>query len=383
MVLGTAAAVAAANVTVGFGTAALGGRCREAVLEALAAGFRSFDTAEERDHWYNPQAVGAALAEFFANVVNANGDDDDDGILTDDECVMVDSTTGEAPSCMGQQRTATASSSSCTDLKITTKIPPWELTNAEHIRSNAAKSRQELVGFCNDPETGTILPLDAYLIHAPACWKGWHTRCENPPPPLDLRSVWLALEAVVGLDGSARRIGLSNVHPPQLLDIIQFVQERQQQQQQQSPPAGTTTTTTVAPPRMPDVVQIYADPIRPAEEMRTICREHGIEFVSYSTLGTQHQMARGGQNPVLNSPVVRALADKHGRSTAEVVLSWALQNGMSVIPRSSKKQHIRELARLLPTKQQQDGGGGGGGGVPSVFLDADDLLQMDSMKNSA
>jgi diketogulonate reductase-like aldo/keto reductase len=286
------------------------------------------------------------------NVIN-------DESLTDDECVMMDisdDSAGVDPTCVGQKAL-----SSCSDLKITTKIPPWELTSAENIRSNAARSRQELVGFCSDSESR--MPLDSYLIHAPACWQGWHTRCENPPPTLDLRSVWLALEAVVGLDGSARRIGLSNVNPPQLLDIVQFVKERQGQPEQDG----------VAPPRMPDVVQIYADPIRPAEEIRRICREYGIEFVSYSTLGTQHHMATG-QNPVLSSPIVHALAEKHGRSTAEVVLSWALQNGMSIIPRSSKQQHIRELARMLP----KDGKSG-----PTGFLDANDLLQMDSLKNSS
>ena len=342
-------------VSVGFGTAALGGRCYEVVLEALAAGFRVFDTAEENQYWYDQKAVGAALEEYFVNVV------DNDEALTDDECVMMDTTdesAGVDSTCVGQREIQ-----SCSDLKITTKIPPWELTSAENIRSNAARSRQELVGFCDDSSESPRMPLDSYLIHAPACWQGWHTRCENPPATLDLRSVWLALEAVVGLDGSARRIGLSNVHPPQLLDIIRFVQERKGQPEQEG----------VAPPHMPDVVQIYADPIRPAEEMRRICKEYGIEFVSYSTLGTQHHMATG-QNPVLSSPIVHALAEKHGRSIAEVVLSWALQNGMSVIPRSGQQQHIRELARLLP----KDGKSG-----PAGFLDANDLLQMDSMKNSA
>ena len=41
------------------------------------------------------------------------------------------------------------------------------------------------------------------------------------------------------------------------------------------------------------------------------------------------------------------LSSRYSRSAAEVVLSWALQKGMSVIPRSSKKGHIEELARLL------------------------------------
>jgi hypothetical protein len=45
-------------VSVGFGTAGLGSRCYEVVLEALAAGFRAFDTAEESDYWYNVQPKG-------------------------------------------------------------------------------------------------------------------------------------------------------------------------------------------------------------------------------------------------------------------------------------------------------------------------------------
>lgn len=61
---------------------------------------------------------------------------------------------------------------------------------------------------------------------------------------------------------------------------------------------------------------------------------------------SQHRKA---QNPVLTSPTILELSSKYSRSAAEVVLSWALQKGMSVIPRSSKLNHIVELARLLKT----------------------------------
>ena len=50
---------------------------------------------------------------------------------------------------------------------------------------------------------------------------------------------------------------------------------------------------------------------------------------------------------MLTSPTILELSSRYSRSAAEVVLSWALQKGMSVIPRSSKKKHIVELARLL------------------------------------
>jgi diketogulonate reductase-like aldo/keto reductase len=316
------------NVTVGFGTAALGGNCHNVVLMALEAGFRRFDTAEA-DWWYDQQATGTALQRFFMSL-----DEDCDG----DNCRR---------SCKTE------------NLQVSTKIPPWSLTSASNIRQNAANSRRELVGFCDDEvvydETGEMVasnpfPLDIYYIHAPRCWDGWHPRCKDAPPTLELRDAWKAMEAVVGIDGNARRIGLSNVWPNELLDIIRFVDERDND--------------SYPPPRKPDVVQAFADPISPNTELRRVCEEHGITFVSYSTLGTQHG---GSTNPVLGSSIIQGLSAKHGRSVAEVVLSWALQRNMSVIPRSSKKEHIAELANLINHKP---------------FLDEADLLKIDGMKQS-
>jgi diketogulonate reductase-like aldo/keto reductase len=312
--------VSNSTIGVGFGTAALGGYCHQVVTMALEAGFRKFDTAEA-DWWYDQPAVGRALEDFFIDK--------------------------QLPDCEG--------------LEISTKIPPWSLTSISDIRAHAVKSRSELLGFCEDTviydpekdiEISTPFPLDVYYIHAPSCWRGWHPRCDDPPPTLDLRDAWKAMEAVVGLDHSAKRIGLSNVQPNDLLDIIQFAKERMD--------AGET----YPPPRIPDVLQAFADPLRPAEELRAICEEHGIEFVSYSTLGTQHRDVAG--NRVLTSPIVIGLAEKHSRSVAEVVLSWALQKNMSVIPRSSKIHHIKELARLLDHR---------------TFLDEGDIAAIDSMSH--
>ena len=313
-----------ATIGIGFGTAALGDQCHDIVIMALKAGFRKFDTAEA-DWWYDQKAVGTALQSFFQ-----------DCPPNVDQC---------ARTCASE------------DIRISTKIPPWSLTSATNIRANAAASRTELLGFCEDQMShdahgnvilGRPFPLDVYYIHAPACWDGWHPRCNNAPTTLALRDAWMAMEAVVGIDHSARRIGLSNVQPDELRDIIQFVKER---------PANS-----YPPPRMPDVLQAFADPLAPSDELRRICHFHGIEFVSYSTLGTQH---RGDTNPVLTSPIVQMLARRHERSVAEVVLSWALQNDMSVIPRSTNEHHIAELAKLL---------------TEPPFLSPDDLEAMDTMK---
>jgi diketogulonate reductase-like aldo/keto reductase len=348
-------ATAVSNLFVGFGTAALGHLCHDVVLMALEAGFRHLDTAEEHEHWYNPAAVGTALRAYADSLANSK-----DSNIVDDECVMIDDADGTnvSPTCLGSS--SATRQSFCQELHICTKIPPWELTSSDHIRSNAANSRDQLVGFC-DSELEKF-PLDIYYLHAPACWNGWHTRCDNPPQTLDLRAVWLAMEAVVGLDRSARRIGLSNVRPDELLDIIQFVRER----------TTIENDPLVAPPRLPDVVQSFADPIQPAEELRKLCRDHGIQFVSYSTLGTQHiYRSQLHQNPVLTHPIVLKLAEQYQRSTAEVVLSWALQHQMSVIPRSSRREHIEELARLLSEEEK---------GVTG-FLDSQELAKMDLLKN--
>ena len=307
-----APAISDHHIGVGFGTAAMRGNCPEIVTMALEAGFRKFDTAEEDDWWYDQKGVGAALEAFFV------------GEPIDDEC-------------NAQECSRTCASE---DLRISTKIPPWKLTSASAIRESARQSREEILGFCEDAvlsdEDGIMtetlpFPLDVYYIHAPRCWDGWHPRCKDAGPTLPLREAWKAMEAVVGIDQSARRIGLSNIWPNDLLDIIQFVRER---------PADS-----YPPPRMPDVIQAFADPLQPNAELRRVCHEHGIEFVSYSTLGTQHRAAGG--NPVLTSTTVKDLATRHDRSVAEVVLSWALQKGMSVIPRSGNRQHIDELSNLL------------------------------------
>jgi len=296
----------------------------ETVTMALETGFRAFDTAEA-DVWYNQDLVGRALASYFDEKI-------------DNQCIMDDE----------EYCTNICSQE---NLRVSTKIPPWELTSIDNIRRRAEESRKITVGFCDD-ETNPKYPMDVYYIHAPECWEGWHPRCNGVKNTLPLREAWLGMEAVVGTDHNTKRIGLSNIWPNQLRDIIRFVKDREASYDGVGPP-----------PRMPDVLQAYADPLKPATELREICKENGIEFVSYSTLGTQHRMS-DGTNPVLSNPKINEIAEKHDRSAAEVVLSWAIHNGMSVIPRSTKKHHIFQLSRLLNRES---------------FLYNEDLLAIDAL----
>jgi diketogulonate reductase-like aldo/keto reductase len=322
------------RIGIGFGTAGLGTGVFQAVTTALESGFTKFDTAEEHDYWYDQSSVGKALQEFFSEDLTQE-------CIVDKDAVDINCT----------------SFCSTKNLQISTKIPPWELTSVSNIRNQAKQSRETLLGFCDayeiqdkheplksdegDEEKHTY-PLDVYYIHAPRCWDGWHTRCNGVHNTLPLREAWVGMEMVVH-DGNAKRIGLSNISIHELLDVIRFVKDRQQHFRS-SYDKGEKA---IPPPRMPDVVQIYADPIHPSDRIHQVCKEHGIEFVSYSTLGTQHNM-RGQGNPVLGNKDIQAMTEKYNCSTAEIVLSWAMHHKkMSVIPRSSKEEHVRELSNLL------------------------------------
>lgn len=51
---------------------------------------------------------------------------------------------------------------------------------------------------------------------------------------------------------------------------------------------------------------------------------------------------RGYTGAILNNPVLREIAENHGKSVAQVILRWDLQRGVAVIPGSSNPEHIRE-----------------------------------------
>jgi hypothetical protein len=128
------------SVTVGFGKAALGPDAYEVATMALEEGFRRFDTAEV-EWWYDQKQVGRALSDFFAIVPN-------DADIDNQECIA--SADDGADGCDDGGSGGGIRSCASQDLRISTKIPPWSLTDVDAVRSNAAHSRQELLGFCED-----------------------------------------------------------------------------------------------------------------------------------------------------------------------------------------------------------------------------------------
>ncbi len=137
--------------------------------------------------------------------------------------------------------------------------------------------------------------VDLYLIH-------W-------PRPQDDKYVesWRVLERIAA-EGRARAIGVSNFTVEHLRRLMDET--------------GT----------VPAVNQIELHPGLQQNELHAFHAEHGIVTEAWSPL------AQGE----LENPVIGALAAKHGRTPAQVVLRWHMQRGVVAIPKSATPSRIRE-----------------------------------------
>ncbi|MFI9645283.1 aldo/keto reductase [Streptomyces sp. NPDC052040] len=139
--------------------------------------------------------------------------------------------------------------------------------------------------------------VDLYLIHWPLPSRG--TFIET----------YKAFETLYA-DGRAKAIGVSNFLPEHLRELID--------------------ATSV----VPAVNQIELHPHLQQHAARDIHAEHGIATEAWSPLG----QGKG----LLEVPAIVAIAQKHNRTPAQVVLRWHLQLGTIVIPKSVTPSRIRE-----------------------------------------
>jgi D-xylose reductase len=95
----------------------------------------------------------------------------------------------------------------------------------------------------------------------------------------------------------------------------------------------------------PAVLQVELHPYLTQEELVRFCREQKIAVTGFSPLGAGSYLALGMaqvNESVLEEPVVRQIAEAHGRTPAQVVLRWGVQRGTSVVPKSSRRERLRE-----------------------------------------
>jgi len=158
--------------------------------------------------------------------------------------------------------------------------------------------------------------VDLYLIHWPASLK---KESLMPTPEMltkpDITSTWKAMEALYD-SGKARAIGVSNFSSKKLTDLLNV--------------ARVT----------PAVNQVECHPVWQQQGLHELCKSKGVHLSGYSPLGSQ---SKGEVRlKVLQNPIVTEVAEKLGKTTAQVALRWGLQTGHSVLPKSSSGARLKE-----------------------------------------
>jgi 2,5-diketo-D-gluconate reductase A len=172
-----------------------------------------------------------------------------------------------------------ASGVSREEIFVTTKIPP------DRAGDEARTLRHSLDALGTDH-------VDLWLVH-------W------PPPDAVAADMWRAL-VQAREQGSARAIGVSNY---QLDRLDRLAQE-----------TGV----------MPEVNQIEWGPFRYDPAVAEGHRERGVVLEGYSPFRSSR----------LDHPVLAAVAGRHGREAAQVIVRWHLQHGFVVIPKSGRRDRI-------------------------------------------
>jgi diketogulonate reductase-like aldo/keto reductase len=140
--------------------------------------------------------------------------------------------------------------------------------------------------------------VDLYLIHWPAGGPTW---------------AWPGMERAREL-GLARSIGVSNFGASELEDVIA---------------AGTIA---------PAVNQVEFSPLEYRRGLLDACRRRQVAVEAYSPLGTGRH---------LSDETVNRVAQRTGRTRAQVLLRWCLQHDVLVIPKSTHRERIAENAQIF------------------------------------
>lgn len=148
--------------------------------------------------------------------------------------------------------------------------------------------------------------LDLYLIHWPVAGK--------------YKEAWRAMERLYK-DGRVKSIGVSNFQVHHLEDLMKDAEI------------------------VPVINQVEFHPMLTQKELRDFTKQHNIQLEAWSPLM---------QGELLNHPLLKEIAEKYGKSIAQVILRWDLQHGVVTIPKSTKEHRIVENASLFDFELSQE-----------------------------
>ncbi|KAK7392880.1 hypothetical protein VNO78_21330 [Psophocarpus tetragonolobus] len=205
------------------------------------------------------------------------------------------------------------------ELFITSKL--WLTDNFPHLVLPALqKSLQRL----------KLEYLDLYLIHWPISVKpgDWETPyTEDLITTFDLKGVWIAMEQCQKL-GLAKSIGVSNFTCKKLEDLLSFA--------------------TIPP----SVNQVEMNPAWHQKKLKEFCDSKGIIITAFSPLAAKG--ASWGSNVVMDSEILKEIAEAHGRTIAQVCLRWLHEQGVTIAAKSYNKERMKQNLEIFDWSLTRD-----------------------------
>lgn len=178
--------------------------------------------------------------------------------------------------------------------------------------------------------------FDLYLIHFPGALRYVDPSVRYPPgwqydgadgdverSATPMHETWPAVEALVGAS-LARSIGVSNFQAQLLYDLLRYAK---------IPPA---------------TLQIEHHPYLVQQELLNLCKAEGIAVTAYSTFGPASFLEfdgflhAKGLVPLMQDQEIVRIAKKVGKQPSQVLLRWATQRGLAVIPKTIRAEVLAQ-----------------------------------------
>jgi D-xylose reductase len=165
--------------------------------------------------------------------------------------------------------------------------------------------------------------FDLYIIHFPLAIKYVDPSVRYPPSWNDEDGNLTPIKAPLYEKKLAKNIGISNYSNQTLIDLTRYAKV------------------------IPQTLQIEHHPYLVQQQLLDICKAHNIHITAYSSFGpsSYHEldMQRAKDTPLLlEHDLIKKIADKHGKTTSQVLLRWSTQRGIAVIPKSNNQGRLQQ-----------------------------------------
>ncbi|KAG9285569.1 hypothetical protein G9A89_006557 [Geosiphon pyriformis] len=260
-------------------------KAAEVVVEALRTGYRLLDNGSD---YGNEKEVGQGLQKAF-----------DSGIVKREDIFVVS-----------------------------------KLWNTFHSRENVRPALERTL-----KDLGLDY-LDLYLIHFPISLKYVDPAIRYPPgwyydPAVEkavqenvtIRETWEAMEELVNA-GLVKHIGLSNFCAPLIQDLLKYARIR------------------------PDVLEIEHHPYLTQEMLVQYAKSQNIALIGYSSFASQSYVELNWDKAInypspLKHNLITEIAQTYKKSPAQILLRWAVQREIAVIPKSNNLDRVIENKEIF------------------------------------